>query len=97
MDAFLLNAAIHAVVKDEIDKGWEVFGIRRGYAAAWSVAGGPMSTLKLHPLKLLPFDLYVLSNAVSCNEADDPILLCHNKASLILFDHQFKGLHHIIR
>jgi 6-phosphofructokinase 1 len=27
-----MNAAIRAVVRTGIDKGWEVFGIRRGYA-----------------------------------------------------------------
>ena len=75
------------MVKDEIDKGWEVFGIRRGYAAAWSVAGGPMSTLKLHPLKLLPFDLYVLSNAVSCNQPNDSVPLRHHNPAFIFLDH----------
>lgn len=31
-DAPGMNAAIRAVVRTSLDKGWEVFGIRRGYA-----------------------------------------------------------------
>jgi len=31
-DAPGMNAAIRAVVRTSLDKGWEVFGIRQGYA-----------------------------------------------------------------
>ena len=31
-DAPGMNAAIRAVVRTSLDNGWEVFGIRRGYA-----------------------------------------------------------------
>jgi 6-phosphofructokinase 1 len=31
-DAPGMNAAIRAVVRTGIDKGWEVFGVRNGYA-----------------------------------------------------------------
>jgi len=41
-DAPGMNVAIRAFVGIEIEKAWEVFGIRRGYAGAWSVTGGPM-------------------------------------------------------
>ena len=86
-DAPGMNVAIRAVVRTGIEKGWEAFGIRRGYAGAWSVAGGPMSTLKLHPLKLLPFDLYILSNAISSNQPYDSIPLCHHNPAFIFLDH----------
>ncbi len=37
-DAPGMNAAIRAVVRTGIDQGWEVFGIRHGYAGL--IAGG---------------------------------------------------------
>ena len=73
MDAFFLKAVIGAVAGIEIEKVWEVLGIRRGYATAWSVAGGRMSTFKL-----LPFDLYVLSN----NESQEFTIIKDRKSTI---------------
>jgi hypothetical protein len=41
-DAPGMNAAIRAVVRTGLEKGWEVFGVRRGYAGLTAGDLGPL-------------------------------------------------------
>ncbi|MBM4429817.1 MAG: 6-phosphofructokinase, partial [Chloroflexi bacterium] len=43
-DAPGMNAAIRAVVRTGIDKGWEVYGVRQGYAGLIAGNMGPLKT-----------------------------------------------------